>query len=38
MESLRLLYPSVDDIDVWVGGLAEDKSNKYSSVGETFEA
>jgi hypothetical protein len=33
---LEQLYPTVDDIDLWVGGLAEDKVNG-SSLGETFE-
>ena len=33
---LEQLYPTVNDIDLWVGGLAEDIVNG-SSVGETFE-
>ncbi|XP_062515696.1 uncharacterized protein LOC134191133 isoform X2 [Corticium candelabrum] len=33
---LEQLYPTVDDIDLWVGGLSEDKPNG-SSLGQTFE-
>ena len=33
---LAALYESVDDIDLWVGGLAEDHV-KGSSLGETFQ-
>lgn len=36
VNALEQLYPTVDDIDLWVGGLAEDKVNG-SSVGQTFE-
>jgi len=32
---LLLLYPNVDDVDVWVGGLAEEATGD-SLVGETF--
>ena len=34
-EKLRSVYGSVDNIDLWIGGLAEDHV-KGSSVGETF--
>jgi len=36
-EKLQTLYKSVDDIDLWVGGLAEDHV-KGSSLGATFQA
>ncbi|XP_065199427.1 uncharacterized protein LOC135831094 [Sycon ciliatum] len=34
--ALSSVYPTVDDIDVWVGGLAEDKMHRESAVGPTF--
>ncbi|TWU44251.1 peroxidase [Novipirellula aureliae] len=36
-EKLEQLYGSVDDIDLWVGGLVEDHV-EGASVGETFQA
>ncbi|MGK7944176.1 MAG: peroxidase family protein, partial [Microcystaceae cyanobacterium] len=36
VDRLSTIYDSVDDIDLWLGGLAENPYNPYGILGETF--